>query len=181
VPPEIMGIVEPGASRATIERANYIFAKWVLEPRLEMFRALLQERLVPEYDDRLIVSYVSPVEDDKEFRLQVGQAAPWSWRVDEWRELAGMPEIENGGGKVFMLPLSLDPVETIEPQEPGPIPPGLAPFANTPPNPDDADDPKEDPDAFDEDGEPLEENDDEARIWRAVNRGRAPSHSRRRR
>lgn len=122
VPPEIMGIVEPGASRATIQRASYLFARWVLVPRLEMFRALLQERLAPEYDERLIVGYVSPVEDDREFRLEVGRSAPWSLTVDEWRALGDSPTLADGAGERYMVPAGLEPHLDFEPPEPTPPP-----------------------------------------------------------
>ena len=106
VPPEILGIVE-SSNRATIQAASYIFARWVLVPRLEAFRALWQERLVPEYDDRLILDYVSPGEKDREFALEVGKAAPWAWTADEWRELAEREPLENGDGEVHPVPLGM--------------------------------------------------------------------------
>ena len=111
VPPEIMGIVEPGASRATIAKAGYIFATYVLVPRLEMFRALLQERLIPEYDDRLILDYVSPVEEDREFALEAGRVAPYTMRVDEWRELQGQEPLPDEAGRSFLVPFNLVPME----------------------------------------------------------------------
>ena len=105
VPPEIMGIIESGASRATITQASYVFARWVLVPRLEAFRAVLQERLVPEYDDRLILDYVSPVEKDREFALEAHKATPWAWTVDEHRALVEDPPLDDGAGEVFPLTL----------------------------------------------------------------------------
>ena len=127
VPPEIMGIVEPGASRATIQRASYLFARWVLLPRLEMLRAILQERLIPEYDSRLIVGYVSPVEEDREFALEVAKTAAWSRSVDEWRKLQDLEPLPDGAGEYWLVPAGLEPREGFEPVEPGAIPP--APFA----------------------------------------------------
>lgn len=106
VPPEVLGIIA-NSNRATIQAASYIFARWVLIPRLEAFRAILQERLVPEYDDRLILDYVSPVEKDREFALEVGKAAPYSWTVDEWRALADREPLEDGAGERFVMPFNL--------------------------------------------------------------------------
>ena len=48
-------------------------------------------------DDRLILDYESPVQEDKAFRLAVMQAAPWAWNADEWRDFAGLDPIEAEG------------------------------------------------------------------------------------
>jgi len=127
VPPEVMGIVEPGASRATINRADFMMAKYVVVPRLEMMRALLQERFAPLYDERLILDYVSPIEEDNEYALSVRRTAPWAWSVDEWREMAGSEPLEGDKGKYYLVPGSVSPREDFEPQEPPPglFPPGL--------------------------------------------------------
>jgi len=106
VPPEILGIIE-NSNRATIEAADFLFARWVVQPRLEFLRAVLQERLVPEFDDRLILDYESPVSEDKEYNLKVAQAAPWSITVDEWRELQGRGPLPDEQGKVYMLPYNV--------------------------------------------------------------------------
>ena len=121
VPPEIMGIVGPGSSRATVAWSSYIFAKWVLVPRLEMFRALLQERLAPEYDERLIVDYVSPVDEDADFQLEVLQANPAAWTIDEWRARGGGAPLPDGQGQVFLVPFNLQPMEDFGAM---PLPPG---------------------------------------------------------
>lgn len=106
VPPEILGIIE-NSNRSTIDASDYLFARWVVQPRLEFLRAVLQERLVPEFDDRLILDYESPVAEDKEYNLKVAQAAPWSMTVDEWREMQGRKPLPDGQGQVYMLPFNL--------------------------------------------------------------------------
>lgn len=111
----------------TIQRASYLFSRWVLVPRLEMFRALLQERLAPQYDDRLVVGYVSPVEDDREFRLEVGRSAPWSLTVDEWRALGDAEPLESGGGERYMVPAGLEPRVDFEVSEVPETPPAPVP------------------------------------------------------
>jgi hypothetical protein len=63
--------------------------KYCIVPRIERERCFLQERLVPEYDERLIIDYVSPVPEDKEFQLKVMAAQPTSFEKNEFRELAG--------------------------------------------------------------------------------------------
>lgn len=104
VPPEILGIVE-NSNRATIEAATLIFAEQVLEPRLELMREVMQVRLVPEYDERLILEYESPVPADREFELKAAQAAPHNLLMDDWRELAGRSPLPDGRGQVFVMPL----------------------------------------------------------------------------
>ena len=138
IPPEVMGIIEPGSSRATAKVSSYLFARWVLVPHLEMFRALLQERLAPEYDDRLLVDYVSPIEEDDEFNLQTRLAAPWAWSANEWRALGGSPEMEGGRGAVHVLPLGSQVVRDLTPQAPP------APGPSEPPEEPPSEEPAED-------------------------------------
>jgi hypothetical protein len=109
VPPELHGIIE-NSNRSTIDSADYLFSRWVLVPRLEFLRATMQERLVPDFDERLILDYCSPVQEDKEFNLKVATAAPWSTMVDEWRALREEESLPNDQGKVFMVPFGLNPV-----------------------------------------------------------------------
>lgn len=126
VPPEILGILA-NSNRATIEAADFLFARWVLVPRLELLRVTLQERLVPEFDERLIIDYDSPVSEDKEHKLKVAQAAPWALRVDEWRELQEQEPLPDGQGQVFMLPFNLFPSHNLAPAPPSPEPAGSPP------------------------------------------------------
>ena len=90
IPPEILGIIE-SSNRATIEAADFTFDTYVIEPRLELLRSILQERLVPEFDDRLIIDFDSPVADDKAHQLDVAKAQPHAISVDE--------EVDPGLGK----------------------------------------------------------------------------------
>jgi len=109
VPPEVMGIVE-ASNRATSEVAEYLYARWVLTPRLEFMRQILQHFLVPDYDDRLILDYDSPVAQDKEHILKVATIAPFSRMVDEWRTMQGLMPLPDGAGQVFMKPLNFEAV-----------------------------------------------------------------------
>lgn len=119
VPPELLGILE-SSNKATIHSADYLFARWVLVPRLERIISVLQRDLLPAFDSRLILDYESPVAEDKEHKLEVGKAAPWSMKVDEWREMAGLEPLENQQGQVFMMPFNLVPQSSpsLVPQEP---------------------------------------------------------------
>lgn len=126
IPPEMLGIIEPGTARATIETGEYIYEKHVIEPRREFLRSILQERLVPEYDERLIISFVSTVTEDRQFVLKTAQAAPHTRTVDEWRKLQGLGPLENGAGKMFIYldnTLAVDTPSQLPSEPPRPAPP----------------------------------------------------------
>ena len=157
VPPVILGIIEPGQSRATVSVETFIFAQYTLVPRLEMFRSVLQERLVPEYDERLILDYVSPVEEDAESRQAAATTAPWALMVDEWRERMGLLPLEQDAGKVFLVPTQLQAVEDL--REAVPPPPPV--FEPTPP-------PEEEPPAEAPKGLARLTTDELLDLWRLV-------------
>ena len=112
IPPEKLGIIA-NSNRATIDAADLIFAKNVQVPRLEFWRSYYQTCLIPEYDDRLIIDYVSPVTEDRDFYVKVATAAPWTLDGNEWRALMGQApkdELED----VHMLPAGGTPVSLDE-------------------------------------------------------------------
>lgn len=102
VPPELLGIVE-SANRSTIGAAETLFARWTLVPRLEFFRQVLQSRLAPMYDEKLIVTYDNPVLEDNEFHLRAAQAMPDTLMVNEWRELQGRGPVDSEYGESFLI------------------------------------------------------------------------------
>lgn len=122
VPPEVMGIVE-NSNRATIEAADFLMATYVLQPRLEAQREVLQQRLMPEYDDRLVLDFVSPIQEDKAFRLQAMTANPAMATVDEWRALQGLAPKEDGSGVVHLVSFSVLPTRRLD-ELPGALPTG---------------------------------------------------------
>jgi SPP1 gp7 family putative phage head morphogenesis protein len=102
VPPEVFGILT-NSNRATIEAAEFLMGKFVLVPRLEFTRSVLQQMLVPEFDERLILEYESPVADDIAAQNTVMAANPWAFMADEIRERAGMEALPDDAGKVHKL------------------------------------------------------------------------------
>jgi phage portal protein BeeE len=125
LPPEVLGIIE-NSNRATIDAADYLMARYVSTPRLEKVREVKQVRLVPEYDERLILDYDSPIMEDKEFHLKVMQAQPVIPQVDEWRELMGLEPMGGKEGKLHMVPMGVTAVKKLsELAEPAAPPPGL--------------------------------------------------------
>ena len=114
VSPEIIGIISSGSARATITEARIIYTQNVIIPRLELSRAVLQERLLPEYDDKsLIADYVSPTVMDVDTQLEMAKAAPGGLTVDEWRESMGKPPLPDGKGQVFLVRSNITAYEEI--------------------------------------------------------------------
>jgi hypothetical protein len=138
MPPEILGIIE-NSNRSTIDAADYMYAKYMQVPRLEFLRIMLQIHLIEKYDPRLILDYISPVMEDRDFELKVRQARPEAWDVDEYREMGGSSPLPNNGGKIYIVPFNMTAVESLddlaEATEPEPAAPPLAPGAPPVPPP----------------------------------------------
>lgn len=118
IPPEILGIIEH-SNRSTIETAMFIFAEQVLRPRLEFRRSYYQTRILPEYDESLIAMYDSPTPDDREFRMKVFGAAPWAFKVDEFREMADAEPLGGEEGDERPPMPSTGPAVAEKPVSPG--------------------------------------------------------------
>lgn len=105
VPPEMFGIHEGGnLARTAYEAAEYLFGKWVVSPRAERMRGVLQREVALEYDERLILSYPSPVPTDKEYELSVMKGASWAFDADEFRARAGYgPDDVAGKGRLIPM------------------------------------------------------------------------------
>lgn len=103
IPPEIIGITET-SNRSTIDAASYIFNTQVIEPFLETRRAFLQKQVIDEFDPRLVLDYVSLLDEDKEFALKVAQMQPHVLRVNEFRSMIGQDKLsEAEGGELFII------------------------------------------------------------------------------
>ena len=109
VPPEQLGIIE-NSNRSTIQTADFLYQKNVITPRMEFLRSHLQERLVPMYDDRLILHYASPIEEDREHALKVAKAAPWALSINEWREMMDLEPLPGESGSEYVFTGSEVPV-----------------------------------------------------------------------
>lgn len=148
VPPEILGI-NATSNRATSEVADYLFDKNLVIPRAEASRITLQVRLLPRYDERLILDYDSPLQGDADREAAAVAVAPWAFYLDEHRQRAGKEPIGGDLGKIRMVPAGLVPttdeallaeaIAAADPPAPPPIPGAPAGGAGTTPgaNPDD--------------------------------------------
>lgn len=123
IPPEVLGVLS-SSNRATIDAADLFMGRYVLMPRLEFMRTIIQERLAPEYDERIVVHYVSPVAEDREFKLRAFAAMPATPTVDEWRAIQDLePHEDKKVGKMHLMPGTVMPVEEIKEPEPPPMDP----------------------------------------------------------
>ncbi len=103
LPPEIFGILE-SSNRSTIDAADFLFTKYAVLPRMEFQREVLQQSLVPEYDDRLILDFDSPVTEDRDHTLKVAQAAPWTLKMNDWLDLMGRDQVPGPEGEIRAVP-----------------------------------------------------------------------------
>ncbi|KPJ59096.1 MAG: hypothetical protein AMJ46_12580 [Latescibacteria bacterium DG_63] len=107
IPPEVLGILT-NSNRSTVREALRFFASETVVPRCERLRLKQQQRLIPMYDERLILEYDSPVPEDDEFELNAMKAAPHYATRGEWREMQGLEhrgEIDD----IHYVPVNLIP------------------------------------------------------------------------
>lgn len=103
-PPEKFGIIGE-SKRSTINAADYFWNKDLIKPRVELIRRMVQEVLVPRYDDRIILYYDTPVIQDEEFKLNVMKQAPWAATINEWRKEQGRESLGEVGD-MLMIPMN---------------------------------------------------------------------------
>jgi len=103
VPPEVLGIIE-NSNRATSREADTIMAKYVVVPRLELQRAILQKRLIPDYDERLVLDYDNPIPEDKEYKRDIMSNHEWAFSKNEIRQAAN--EEPTDDGDVYNVPIN---------------------------------------------------------------------------
>jgi hypothetical protein len=104
VPPEQFGLLE-NSNRATIEGSDFVMESRVIQPRREALAARLTLKLLPDYDSRLVLGFVSTVREDADRQLQAMKAAPWAFGESEWRARAGFDKPATAGS-VRMVPLN---------------------------------------------------------------------------
>lgn len=110
--------IHSNSNRATISASETHFAKYTVLPRLEYQREVLQARLVPEFDERLILDYETPLPEDRDFTLQAMKAAPEAFLVDQWQEVAGFAPLPGELGNTFYRPVTSQVIATDVPPPP---------------------------------------------------------------
>jgi hypothetical protein len=151
IPPEKMMIIE-NSNKATSLAADLTMAKDVIAPRAELQRSYFQEKLMPEYDERLVLDFTMPVVGDPEARLQAMVARPETVRVSEWREMQGLKEIGDENDDLFIVPsVGVRAIQALDELEQDPMDlmgAGIDPLTGKPLPTGDEDDP-EDPEGDD--------------------------------
>lgn len=104
IPPEKLGVINE-SKRSTINAADFFWTKDIIKPRVELLRTFLQWKLVPDYDDRLIIDYDTPVIQDDEFKLEIMKALPWAFSIDEVRNFADEESLKDFGYQ-HVIPLN---------------------------------------------------------------------------
>lgn len=103
-PPEKLGVIGE-SKRSTIAAADYFWSKDIIRPRIETIRRSLQAQLVPQFDERIILSYDTPVIQDDEHRLKIMHEAPWAFTINEWRGESSYKSLGDAG-EVVLMPLN---------------------------------------------------------------------------
>jgi HK97 family phage portal protein len=96
-----------GSNRAVAEAANYVFARWLIVPRLERIKAALNTELLPMFgpgSDQLEFDYEDPVPEDvaaetTALKTRVDSAVALvnaGWNADEVLEAVGLPPLKYG-------------------------------------------------------------------------------------
>jgi len=89
VPPEIFGILT-NSNRSTIDAADELMSRYVVIPRMDLLCDALNAQLAPEFGPDIVVTYVSPARDDREFQRAVVATRQSAFTDNEVRTLAGM-------------------------------------------------------------------------------------------
>lgn len=104
VPKPIIGVFDD-VNRASALTAEYIFAKWTLEPLATKYVEQLNEFLVPRYGDDLWLSFEPLAKDDDEQVTNRKEKAWNKWRTtNEIRAEEGLDPVT--GGDIIYMPLS---------------------------------------------------------------------------
>jgi hypothetical protein len=129
-----MGVLT-SSNRATITESQTLYSTYVLVPRLELRRDVMQRVLVPDFDARLVLGYISPVPEDRSHRFNVMNAARSAFTIDQWQEAAGFPALPNGAGEGFFVPTANTTHNNLDvpDQSLDPLPPITAPKARAVP------------------------------------------------
>lgn len=114
VPKSVLAIADD-VNRANADAQEYIFAKYVVKPRLEMIFDKLNTFYLPMFKgtEGMYFEFDNPVPEDKELALREKEASVGKWRtVNEIREEENREQIE-GGDDLYVdgLKMSLSEME----------------------------------------------------------------------
>lgn len=110
VPMPLLGKAEEtGLGRGNVETLEYIFSKYVIDPKMRRFDDVLQFALRRYYKEDLRVTHKSIIPVDKEYELAVRDKAVDRWLTrDEIRDMLGLDPVP--GGNELRAPLASYPI-----------------------------------------------------------------------
>ena len=129
MPLTILGVEGPG-SRARAEADAYIFARYVIKPRLTRFREKLNEQLCPMFGQGLELDFDDPVPENREQLIteaDTGVRAGYL-TINEARQMLGFDAVPRGD--VFVMPMTMIPTPAKgmwTDTGPRALPPGIGP------------------------------------------------------
>ena len=97
IPASMLGIAE-NVNRANAEAAEVMFARWVVKPRLEELRNILNTQLVPRFGTGLYLDFVDPVPENREIDLEEAERGYLAGILtrNEARRLINQPDVAGG-------------------------------------------------------------------------------------
>lgn len=114
----ILGVIE-GDGRANMDAAEYNHAKRAIKPLMSKEASAINHKLAPAFDTKLVIGFVDPVPEDKEFLHKQRLESINVYRtINEVREELGDDPLD--GGDVLYIQSSLVPLgaQTDEPDQP---------------------------------------------------------------
>jgi HK97 family phage portal protein len=109
--PAMLGMTE-NVNRSNAETAEYVFAKYVVLPRIRQFVQTINSMLVKPFDSTLELGFENPVPDDLDAKRSDAEAGidKW-WTINEVRAMYGMEALPQGGEELYRplneVPLSM--------------------------------------------------------------------------
>jgi len=118
MPLSVMGITE-NVNRANAEAGDYVFARWLIKPRLTRIRNKLNEQLLPMFPQakgvELDFDEVVPETIEQKRALAESGIKSGYMTINESRKLQGLDPVT--GGDVFLVPFNLMPTPANKPIE----------------------------------------------------------------
>ena len=106
-----IGLFDDKANRANAEAAQYVYAKYGIQPRHARFEEKLNEQILNKFDEKLFVAFDNVVPEDKAFELEedVQLLGAGSRTINEVRMSRGKEKIDGGNEPLVnrgLVPLS---------------------------------------------------------------------------
>jgi len=114
VPKAIVAQTE-GVNFASAKVAQYVFARWTIQPKMERIIQMFNEFFLPLFtnSENLYLDFVNPIPEDEEAKLNYYSKAVNQWMtINEVRDKEDLPPIDNGDE--IYLPFNLTSIGNAE-------------------------------------------------------------------